>query len=117
MSLKFVDTIKVDCMADNITIDESGDVYIAGATNPLLALLNFNDPSFKSPSAVLLFLTQAQRIRMNPGNGKKFKVTTIYSDNGEDVSCATTAMVDRKNNISIITGIFTPGVIVCKSAL
>ena len=127
--LRQIDKINLGAMADNLCVDQENNIYVAGHPKGLTFLkeMEKNDP--KSPSIVeKISLNSPSELndegRLNAGGkiadaflGKKYKVETVYADDGSILTAISIALVDSELKVSVLSGIVTKGVLFCSKQL
>ncbi|KAH6914437.1 serum paraoxonase/arylesterase [Coprinopsis sp. MPI-PUGE-AT-0042] len=111
-SLVLTDYIEADRTLDNVMVDSEGHVWAAGLPNMLNVLKHFKNPhAHKVPSSAL-------RFSLNTGKdafyGHKFKVDTVFEDDGSIASGSTTAAYDAERHFLYLTGLVAPQLTICK---
>jgi len=105
------DTITVDRPLDNIAVGADGSVYAAGYPRVSDALRYIDNPKIKAASSGL-------KISKNDGKesffGEKYKVETIFEDNGGKMPAASSVVVDTKRKLMFMHGLASPAVMICK---
>ena len=132
--LRRTDKIPVNSMADNLSVDQEGNVYVAGHPKGITFLMEKDKVNPVSPSIVekirlnipkkSLESEEGDVERMETGGkisdaflGKKFNVETVYADDGKILSTSSVAMVDTELKKSLISGLSIMGVLFCNKSL
>lgn len=113
--LRLIDTIDAKVGLDNIGVDEeTGAIYLAGHPQMLLT-----DKALRDPTGNTLAPSKVVKITNNTGQdqfyGKKYVVETVWADDGSTLSTASQCVVAGEK--TVISGIFSRGVVVCKRVL
>ncbi|KAF8629258.1 hypothetical protein AX17_005837 [Amanita inopinata Kibby_2008] len=110
-SLVLVEYIKTDRCLDNLSVDTNGAVWAAGFLNIFTVLKHFGDPSILAPSSAL-------RFTLNTGPaafyGEKYKIDTIFEDDGTLASGVTSVAYDSERKRLFLHGLASPRLVVCR---
>ncbi|KDR75055.1 hypothetical protein GALMADRAFT_523479 [Galerina marginata CBS 339.88] len=110
-TLVLTESIATDCAIDNLSVDADGQLWAAALPKALMALNHIAHPELSSPSA-------AYRISINTGvnafYGEKYKVETVFADDGSLMTGLTTTAYDSKRKRLFMHGIAASQLVVCK---
>ncbi|KAI9456620.1 hypothetical protein F5148DRAFT_1277113 [Russula earlei] len=113
------DTIALDRLTDNLSIDANGALWAAGVPSALPFLSAYHDSEKVAPSSAL-------RIAKNTGAkaffGEKLKVDKVFEDDGKQASAITSVVYDAKRGALFLSGklaapdprVFSTHLTVCK---
>jgi arylesterase / paraoxonase len=113
--LRLIDTIDAKLGLDNIGVDtETGAVYLAGHPQMLITKQALHDPTRNTiaPSKVVKITNNTAHDQFY---GKKYLVESVWADDGSGLSLSSQALVAEGK--TIISGIFSRGVMVCNRVL
>jgi len=110
-NLVLTDTISLDRLTDNLSIDTNGALWAAGIPAVFSFLSAYHDPKKVAPSSAI-------RIAKNTGSkaffGEKLKVDKVFEDDGTQASAITSVAYDAQRGILYLSGVFSPHLTVCK---
>lgn len=105
------DSIALDRLTDNLSIDTNGALWAAGIPSGLSFLLAFHNPKKVAPSSAI-------RITKNTGSnaffGEKLKVDKVFEDDGKQASAITSVAYDARRGILYLSGPVSTHLTVCK---
>ncbi|KAL5531070.1 hypothetical protein ACEPAG_3946 [Sanghuangporus baumii] len=109
-TLSVSDVLYLDRTVDNLSMDQTGAIWGAGMVNALhLFNVHFETPSINTPSSAI-------RITEENGagdKGGKFKVQTMFEDDGKVASGSTSAVYDAERKKLYLHGIAASHLTVC----
>jgi hypothetical protein len=112
-TLVLTDFVPTDRPMDNLSVDSEGFVWAAAFPDILTVLMkHFPDPSFPASST-------AFRFSVNPSadstlNAAKYKVETMFEDDGSTASGITSAVYDVQRNLLFLSGLLSSHLTICK---
>ncbi|KAF8198076.1 hypothetical protein BJ912DRAFT_56680 [Pholiota molesta] len=109
-TLVVTDSIKIDYIIDNLSIDADGQLWAAAVPKLWTAFQHMKSPSLPSPSLAL-------RISINTGPnafyGEKYKVEKMFEDDGKVMPGSTSVSYDSERKKLYLSGIAAPHSAVC----
>jgi len=109
-SLTEVDYIKLDRGIDNLSLDADGALYAGGFPKMFDTLKHFESADHKAASSAL-------RITKNTGHdsffGEKYKVDTVFEDDGSLMPPLMSVAVDAQRNRMFLHGLTCPHLLIC----
>jgi len=110
-TLVLTESIATDCALDNLSVDADGQVWAAAIPKALMTLNHIAHPELTAPSV-------AYRLTINTGvnafYGEKYKVETVFADDGTLMTGITTTAYDSKRKRLFMHGIAASQLVVCK---
>lgn len=97
------ESVRLDTAPDNLTVDETGRVWIAAHPRVIELRENLEDPKSRSPSQVLKF---------DPTAAGDKRITEVFLNDGKDISASTVAAPFR--DLLVIGSVTDHRVLVCK---
>jgi len=95
---------------DNVSVDENGEIYIAGTQKALAALAQLMDGSAQTPLFPAAVVKVSNNTNEDKFYGKKYSHKIIYEDNGNVLPAVTVAAVDGRRKVMLLGSFYSKGV-------
>jgi sugar lactone lactonase YvrE len=108
--LHLSERVYIGICLDNVSVDENGEIYIAGSQKALAALAQLMDGSAQTPLFPAAVVKVSNNTNEDKFYGKKYSHKIIYEDNGNVLPAVTVAAVDGRRKVMLLGSFYSKGV-------